>query len=287
MTLYATLAQAKLQMQANANVGVDQAERRLLELIRVASRRVDALMDPLRRREVFAPHVATRTLRVSGYEVNTYDGTLRLNEPLLALDGVTLGGSALTDVEAWPSGVTPVEYLRLTGCCDSWYSAPGSSGPLTVTVSGTWGLHRDYANAWQAVDTLASNISAAVTAFTVADADGADTFGLIPRFSPGNLVRIDDELMEVTDVNTSTNVVTVRRGVNGTTAAAHSSGATVETFVVEEPVRYAVARQAGLMTARYGAYTTVEVTGAGSEIRWPSDLLAELRDVLAEYAYVR
>lgn len=290
MTLYATLAQAKIQMQANATVGVEQAERRLLDLIRVASRRVDALMDPLGKRVVFAPHIATRTLRVSGYDVNSYDGTLRLNESLLALDGVTLGATVLTDVEAWPAGVTPIEYLRLTGCCGSWYADPACTaygGPLVVTVAGTWGLHRDYANAWQTVDALAAGIDASVTTLTVADADGADSFGITPRLSPGHLVRIGDELMEVTAVNTTTNVVTVRRGVNGSTAASHDASAAVETFVVEEPVRYAVARQAALMTARYGAYTTVEVTAAGSEIRYPVDLLAELKGVLAEYSYGR
>lgn len=288
MTLYATLAQAKIQMQANATNGVEQAERRLLDNIRIASRRVDALLSPLAKREMFAPHIATRTLRVSGYDVNTYDGTLRLNESLLAFTSATLGTTALTDVEAWPTDVTPIEYLRLTGCCGaSWYSDPAcaaNGGPLTVAVAGTWGIHRDYANAWQSVDTLqAAIISTTATTFTVASAAGNDTFGIAPRLSPGNLVRIDSEMMEV--VTVATNTITVRRGVNGSTAATHLNGAAVETFLVEEPVRYAVARQAGLMTARYGAYTTVEVSGAGTEVRYPADLLTELKGVLAEYQY--
>lgn len=290
MTLYATLAQAKLQLQANATIGVEQAERRLLDLIRVASRRVDSIMNPYAKREVFAPHIATRTLRIVPTDVNSHDGTLRLTESLLALDSVTLGGSALTAVEAWPAGVTPIETLRLTEWCTNWYDLPnydaGVSGPLVVTITGTWGLHRDYANAWQAVDTLQAAIATTTaTTFTVASAAGNDTFGIAPRLSPGNLVRIDDEMMEVSSV--ATNTITVRRGVNGSTAATHGNGATVETFIVEEPVRYAVARQAGLMTSRYGAYTTVEVTGAGSEIRYPTDLLIELRAVLSEYQYGR
>lgn len=288
MTLYATLAQAKVQMQAGSGdvLKTAEGEARLLRNLRTVSRRVDLMLDPLYKREVFAPQIATRPMRVSPTNVNSYDGTLRLSGSLLAFTSVILGTSALTTVEAWPPGITPVEYLRLTGCCDSWYHDPGcpeNSGPLLVQVTGVWGLHRDYANAWQSVDVLQADIAAEATAFTVADAAAVDTFGLSPRLSPGHLARIEDEFMEVTAVNG--NAATVRRGVNGTTAAAHASGTAVETFVIESPINYVVARQAGLMTARYGTYTTVEVQGMGTEVRYPVDLLAELKNTLAEYAY--
>lgn len=50
------------------------------------------------------------------------------------------------------------------------------------------------------------------------------------KFAVGDQIRIDDELMDVTDINTSTDVLTVVRGsatVNNTTAATHVTGAEV------------------------------------------------------------
>lgn len=290
MTNYATLAQTKASLKAELTVGVVAEENRLLDYIRIVSRRVDALMDPLRKREVFAPWLATRKVRVTSDLVNTWDNTLRLIDPLLSITSTTLGDTVLTDVVGFPDAtVTPFEALRrTTDCCVSWYGAETClTGPLFATIVGIWGLHRDYTNAWQAVDTLAAAITTtSATTFTVADADGADSYGMTPRFSPGNLIKIDSEFMEVTAVNTSTNVITVRRGVNGTTAATHLIATPVSTFQVEEPIRHAVARQAGLLYARRGAYSSVEITGM-TEIRYPVDLLAELRGALAGFAYGR
>src|SRR5690606_35601661 len=139
--------------------------------------------------------------------------------PVLELTSVSLGNTSLTintDVEAWPDTTAPIRTLRLTSLERSWYrdAAANCDGtPLTVTLGGIFGIHRDYTNAWSSVDTLAAAIiSTTSTTFTVADVDGADEYGLTPRVSPGHLVRIDDEIMEVTATNTTTNVVTVRRG---------------------------------------------------------------------------
>lgn len=287
--LYASLDFTKAHLGSGA-ASETVEDAKLLRFIRTVSRRIDSLMDPIHKRQVFAPLVESRKLRIQGYDVNSYDGTLRLNEALLALSGVTLGSSALTDVEAWPTGVTPVDYLRLTGCCDaSWYRDPtcaANGGPLLVTVAGTWGIHRDWANAWLAVDALAAAIvDGAALTFTVADADGVDPYGVAPRISVGDLLRIDSEYVEVGSV--SGNTVTVRRGVNGTTAATHLISTPVYRFEVEDEIKYATARQAGLMYSRIGAYVTVEITPMGGEIRYPADLLTELKAILSEYQYGR
>lgn len=286
--IYAPLDYAKYTMGAGPDADTLN-DNRLLQKLRTVSRRIDALMDPTTKRQVFAPWVQTRTFRVMPGDVSSWDNTLRIPWSLLAFTSATLGGSALSAVEAWPSGITPVEYLRLTGCCDTWYSDPTcGDGPLLVTITGTWGIHRDWANAWLAVDALqAAIVSASATTLTVADADGADPYGIAPRISVGDLLKIDSEYLEVGGVNASTNVVTVTRGANGTTAATHSNGATVYRFEVEEPIKQVTARQAGLMTERTGAYTTVEISQLGSEVRYPVDLLVELRAVLGEYNYGR
>ena len=75
-----------------------------------------------------------------------------------------------------------------------------------------------------ALTTLASTItSTGATSITVANAAtiGQTTSGI------STYIWVGSEEMLVTAVNTSTNVLTVQRGVNGTTAATASSGASV------------------------------------------------------------
>lgn len=290
--LYASLDFAKQSIGAGTE-SVTVENWKLLRFLRTVSRRIDSIIDPMYKRQVFAPVVDSRPQRITPAHVNSADGTLRITGALLELSGVTLGGSMVTDVEAWPAGVVPVDTVRLTGCCGaSWYRDPtcvdGNGGPLTATIGGTWGIHRNWPHAWLAVDTLAADITTTTaTTFTVADVSAVDPYGVSPRLSIGDLVRIDSEYMEVGGVDTDTNTVTAIRGSNGTTAATHDSGAVVYRFEVEDEIKYATARQAGLMYARVGAYTTVEINAMGGEVRYPTDLLIELRAILADYNYGR
>jgi len=84
-------------------------------------------------------------------------------------------------------------------------------------------MPEQYAN--NAQTTLAAAIAAADTTITVSSAAG---FPSQPQFR----IRIDNELLLVTAVSGTT--WTVQRGVEGTTAAAHASGATV-THVLTAP----------------------------------------------------
>lgn len=284
MALYATLADFRAE-----NKAVNTADNNIaLSSLRIVSRRIDSLLDPLRKRRVFEPIIEARKVRVTSDRVNSHDNTLRLDSSLLVLTTTVLGTTTLTDAEGWPdSTAPPFPYLRRTTLGVSWYTDCGSCGsPLFATLTGVWGIHRDYANAWMAVDVIATaNINASVTTLTVADVDGADAYGLTPRISAGNLLKIGDEYLEVTATNTTTNAVTVRRGVNGSTAAAHVIGDTVSVWQVEEPIRRVVARQAALIYARRGAYEVVGANDLGTEIRYPQDLLTELRATLQDYAY--
>ena len=115
--------------------------------------------------------------------------------------------------------------------------------------------------------------------------DGANPRGYSPRISAGNLLLIDDEYLEVTATNTTTNVVTVIRGANGSTAATHLIAAPVSVWQVEDNIKRVTARQAGLLYARRGAFETANITEIGI-IQYPVDLLAELRGVLQGYSYI-
>lgn len=102
-----------------------------------------------------------------------------------------------------------------------------------ITVTGIWGWHDDWSHAWKSSgDAIpVGGITDAATTFTVADADGVDSWGLSPRFQVGQLLKVDAEYMHLVGVNTITNTLTVVRAANGSTAAAHLVGATISVFM--------------------------------------------------------
>ena len=257
--------------------------------LRVATKRVNerfrAIHPPFL--PAFEPWKATRKYPVEADHIQSGNNTFHLDDWLLALSGtIGVAGTNITAVETYPdSNYPPFKLLRMTDWSQSWYDFCDSTGaPLQLSVPGTWGFNRDYANAWLAVDALAAGINASVTSLTVADVDGDDPNGIPVRISPGHLLKIDDEYLEVASTNTGTNTVTVKRGVNGTTAADHLIAAAVYRWQVEEDIQRAVARQSGLMFSRFGAYTTVEVQGM-SEVRFPNDWLHEALAIMDAYNY--
>lgn len=286
MTLYCSLAFAKSIMgtmqQLVTPTTIDNDK--VLRNLRIVSARVDREFQ--QRRPLFAPTIEARKFPLTGQRVNSWQNTFRLDGYLLALTSTSVNGTTVSSVEGYPdSSMPPFPFLRLTDCCQGWFGyCAECCAPYQVSVTGVWGLHSDYAHAWLAVDALAAAITTtSATSFTVADADGDDVYGMADRISPGHLLKVDDEYMEVTAI--STNTVTVIRGANGSTAATHLINAVVYRWEVQPEVQYAVARQAGLVYSRQGAYTTTEVTPVGGEIRYPSDWLSEVKSVMQGYVY--
>lgn len=286
MTVYASVEFTKSIMGPQQISGTTSniVDAKVAQLVRTVSVRVDREFQ--QRRPLFAPYNETRIQQLTGQRVNSWNGTYRLDGYLLALTSTSVNGTAVSGVEGYPdSSMPPFPFLRLTDCCAGWFSyCTECCAPYQVSVTGVWGLHNDYANAWLAVDALAAAIvSTGATTFTVASASGDDVYGQPYRISVGHLLKVDDEYMEVTGV--SGNTVTVRRGVNGTTAATHLISAVVYRWEVMPEVQYAVARQAGLLYSRLGAYQAVDVSPVGTEVRYPSDWLAEVKGVMQGYVY--
>ena len=110
-------------------------------------------------------------------------------------------------------------------------------------VTGWWGYHNDWANAFVGSgDALAAQVTTTGTTLTVSSAAGADLYGVMPRFKVQGLLKIGTEYLYVTDK--ASNSLTVVRGVNGTTAAAHSTAADVYVYRPIEAVRHAATRLA-------------------------------------------
>lgn len=281
MIPYCTLAEAKAELKADSTIGDDQ----LMRYINQVSRRIDLMMAGRSTRPYFAPYIEARQVPIDGRRIDSNRGTLLLRgvPPLMAFSAVTADGSTVTStVEGYPSGVSPIQMLRMTSAGCSWQSYISGCDPAYAEISGTWGYHSDYANAWLGLDTLVGNLNASASTFTVNDVDGDDPYGFAPRISRGTLLKLDDEFVLVTDTNTSTNVVTVRRGYAGSTAAAHTTGITIYGWQVEEPIKRVTQRQAALLYARQGAFQVETVEGIGS-ISYPQDLLKEMAQTIQEY----
>jgi hypothetical protein len=282
MALYASLNEGKDELNATNTTD----DERLLGYLRTVSARIDRQFQS--RRRLFEPYIESRSIRVDSAHVSSLDNTLTLNGPLLALTSVTLGSTSIavgSAVDIFPALASPARQLRLSDWSVGWYDyCTSNSAPLFATINGVWGIHRDYPNAWLKVDdvTTTAITSTTATTFTVASASGADPYNRTPRLSVGNLIKVDDEYMEIVAI--STNTLTVIRGVNGSTAATHEIGADVSVWQVEDPIKRACARQAGMLYARRGAYESGNVTDFGI-VNYPSDLLLELREIVAEYAY--
>lgn len=236
----------------------------------------------------FEPRFRTERFTPSTKRINSFYKTFNLGKDLLEATSIIADGTTLTldsNVYYEPLGQYPVRALRIDpDATTTWWPCNSTCDPYnTITVAGFWGFRRYYdTEGFLQVDSLSADITAGATTMTVADADGADYYGLTPRFSVGGLYRIENELVEATAVNTSTNVVTILRAQRGTTAAAHVSTTAVKFWYAETEIRHAAARQVALMYARRGAYQQV-VTEFGST-SFPADLVSDLRAAIGRLA---
>ena len=141
-------------------------------------------------------------------------------------------------VRLLPPGQSPAGLLRLVD---------GLALEGEVTVTGVWGWHDDWSNAWiDSGDTVQdAPLTVSATTLTVTNADGLDTDGRSPRFQVGHLLRVDDEYLHVRAIDTTTNTLTVTRGVNGTTAATHVAGTPISVYRPAADVESLVLRWAG------------------------------------------
>jgi hypothetical protein len=101
-------------------------------------------------------------------------------------------------------------------------------------VTGIWGFHQHWANeAWEdSTDALTAQATTTAGTVAVTAADGADLYGLTPRFQAGQLLKVDSEYVYVKAVQTAgtSHSLAVLRGVNGTIAATHSTAAAISIY---------------------------------------------------------
>lgn len=278
---YATLAQLEIELDTSG--GTEAQQSRLLDYGRTITQRIDHY--PKLAYE-FAPRIQTV------YHDCTPHNTLDLWQPFLEITSVTLRGVALTEWDGDYSTITDTSYMimprderlptdqlkRLDG--RRWWPITYNSHDElhgAIAVTGITGYRRYYADAWQNTATLAANANTSVTTVTVSDASA---------FSVGALLRINDEFLELTDVGTDTDTLTVVRGARGSTAASHTSGDTVEVWLPEPEIVRAVTRWANYLKTRRGNFSNFSVDGLGASTQMPADMPKEIKNILAAFPYI-
>lgn len=245
---YVTPGEIKMAMPDGLNVYTVKYDGLLMRLAMTLSRFVDQ-----RCRRVFYPTYETRyfagpkmaprnelwvpdLLSVTTISISEDNGATYTD--LAATDWIDTVGGDYND----PRSATMV-VLDANGDYTSW-----PSGQRAVKIAGWWGYADNRDEAWEdsGID-LAGNYTAGAAALTVASASVLDAWEVTTALQAGRLIRVDDEVFEVTGITgggSGSDSVRVVGARNGTTAAAHTTGDGILIWRAPEPVKQACIIQA-------------------------------------------
>jgi hypothetical protein len=165
-----------------------------------------------------------------------YDSRQRLlwlPDELLNGTAVTWNDTLLsaTDYHLYPTDEYAGWGLIFSPTASLPYSSDFNTG---IEISGTWGWHLNGTQMYTTIENI--TVTSSATSIEVADANAYETL---------QYVRCENELMQIVDrdVNTAptADTITVLRGVNGHTAAAHTTAA-LQTYMPVRGIRHAATR---------------------------------------------
>ena len=187
-------------------------DSRLLSLVEDVSRWIDGYCN----RHFYVLTTTRRFDGDGGWSLNIPDlisvSTLKTDEDRDRAYEFTWGSS---DYLLYPLNAEPTQpwgrpYTRVLVDLEGGSRRSFPAGGPTVEIAGKWGF-REVIEASGAGINEGASFSATDTTLTVTDGG---------KFAPANTVVIDSEALYVSAI--STNDLTVERGINGTTAAAHN-----------------------------------------------------------------
>lgn len=238
--IYATPTEIKAAMPDGIRSTTTTYDNLILELSKRISRLIDGHCG-----RVFFPKSDTRYFDGDGSTEQWIDDCLEITTLSYSKDdGVNYSAYTSADYYATVAGdhARMESYTKLVANV-SWTAAISCfpRGQRSIKLVGIFGYAADRDQVWEdSQDEVESNpLAAGDTSCTVNDADGADLWDVTPRFQVGQLVKIEDEVCEVTGVNTGTNALTLVRGRNGTTAAAHVQNTDITIWRACEQVKQA------------------------------------------------
>jgi len=187
----------------------------------------------------FVPYKEDKTLYFSDLVRNGQyvprQRLLRLPDDLIVLSSTTWNGTALeaTDYRMYPSDQTAAWGMVFNPSSSLTWSSGFNDG---IVISGIWGTVDSISQMWTTVDTSVTLANSSVTSITV---------NASASYEIWQYLRCESEYMQVTNKLSST-TLTVLRGVNGTTAVAHTAQP-LQTYMPVEDIRLAATRMAAFM----------------------------------------
>ena len=197
----------------------------------------------------FYPSLETRYFDGSGTNELWIDSLFQMDEISMSGDnGATYTALVATDYILTRAGDynTKKAYNKILINESAGDYSVFSAGQRTIKITGIWSEHDDTAAAWEdSLDAVVNNpLTAIATALVVTNADGVDAGGAIPRFAVRQLLRIEDEYVEVVEIDYTTNTLTIVRARNGTTAVPHVLTTPIDIWQPPMPIRQAAIIQA-------------------------------------------
>jgi hypothetical protein len=222
---------------------------------------------------------------------------LRLCDDLLAIDTLTTnnGGTTVTSPDyflyKWPGRVQPGPFDTIGLLAGGTITAfESDSNPMNANaVTGWWGYHEDWANAFEnSQQTVVDDpLSDSATTLTVTDVDADDINGLPNVFQSLQLLRIEDEYLWASKADPSTDTITVVRGVNGTTAVEHLQGTAVYIYRPMEEIKLGLEYLAMHLYKRKDSVGTPDqrpLAAAKGLLVFPASMPKEVTDIIDSYA---
>lgn len=256
--LYATLAEYKAYNAAHgvdptASTADDAAISAILEQV---SRYAD-------KGRHFYPTYETRLYDIPQYPMPSKE--IELDDDLLAVVSFANGDASpitASDYILQSVNVTPYWKIALRGASSvSWQTDANGNHEQVLPLTGWWGYREKYTQrAWVSVGTINEDLDTSETSITMFNGH---------EVAQGMIIKINNELMNVSEVN-GANVIVNKRGDNGSAAATHLDGATVYRWMVQEEIKLAVLETAqGVNSMRNGQASSgaITITAAGAIIR--------------------
>ena len=293
MNVYATIDEVKLYLALAGEGEENKDDALLLRFTIKASRMFDNFATngvmPMRR---FYPTNATKNFD------HPDDATLlSLKDDLLSCDTLTTENTATEIASAdyvlmtanGRYNQTPFSQIQLQPDGTTTEFAYNGTPYQANAITGPWGFHSDWSNAWEdSGDTVqdVGGIDASETVITVTDAHGDDINGIPVRFKHQQLIKIEDEYMWITDVNSTDNELTVRRARNGTTGATHANAKEIYIFRPMADVLQAMEVLSAHIYRRKDSVGTPDdrpLAGEHGQIFLPSVLPEDVKQILRPY----
>jgi hypothetical protein len=235
----------------------------------------------------FEPYRATVLYDATGEGVSPTSLDLEAGHWLLDLKTLTNGDSSVIASTSYilrGRGYPKYRIELLSGTTWTYDTDPQSA----LSLDAIWGYHEDYDHAWIVTgDTVQDNpLSDSATSLTVTDADGTDA-RFRTRFGVGMLLKIEDEYLRVRAVNTVTNTLTVTRGVNGTTAAAHVVTTPIYSWAVAPDVEQACVQLVAWMERQPGSPGEVIQVMMNQTVIKSDAIPSFVTTVLGKYSFLR